>query len=47
MNIVTNALSHIHEVNIVHFTKIKLEVCEQVRGKYLDVYEQLHLDHIP
>ena len=36
MNTVIDALSRIHEVNMFNFTKIKHDMYEQLRGKYLD-----------
>ena len=36
MNTDIDALSRIHEVNMFNFTKIKHDMYEQLRGKYLD-----------
>ena len=36
MNTVADALSRIKEVNILSFTKIKFDLLDHLRGKYLD-----------
>ena len=44
MNIVIDALSHIHEVNMLNFTEINIDIYEQLQGKYLNYGSELNLE---